>query len=152
MTDRFQITPEVHLILERDRGREVLLLERFQTGYWDGSYSLVAGHLDGRETARAGCVREAQEEAGITIDPTDLTFAHVLHRLDFLRPEGEERLSFFFLCSTWTGEPFNREPDKCSDLRWFDYNDLPDTMVGYVRHALHAVKGGLAYSEHGWDR
>ncbi len=151
MTDRFQITPEVHLILERDQGREVLLLERFQTGYWDGSYSLVAGHLDGRETARAGCVREAKEEAGITIDPADLAFAHLLHRLDFLRPEGEERLSFFFLCSTWTGDPVNREPDKCSDLSWFAYDALPDTMVDYVRHALHAVRDGVTYSEHGWN-
>ena len=67
MTERYRLIPEVYLILERDS--EVLLLRRFQTGYEDGKYGLVAGHLEAGESAVAGIVREAREEAGIGVGP-----------------------------------------------------------------------------------
>lgn len=141
--NRFKLIPEAHLVLARDD--QVLLLRRHQTGYEDGKYSLVAGHVDGAETAREAMSREASEEAGLRIAPGDLRLVHVIHRLGT-----EERLSFFFSPVAWQGEPVNREPHKCSELAWFPRDRLPEPMVPYVRHALEQVQAGQVYSEFGW--
>jgi ADP-ribose pyrophosphatase YjhB (NUDIX family) len=140
---RFQLIPEVHLVL-RQHGR-LLLLRRHNTGYEDGNWSLVAGHADGGETLRQACCREAAEEAGLAIDPTDLRLLHVVHRRST-----QERLSFFFSAGRWQGTPVNREPHKCSALDWFDAQALPANMVPYVRHALAMIAEGRVDSEFGW--
>ena len=140
---RFKLIPEVHLLLEREG--HVLLLQRFNTGYEDGKYSVVAGHVDGGEPARVAMCREAKEEADLDINPEDLILRHVVHRAST-----EERMSMFFSPLCWTGEPRNAEPHKCSDLSWFPLTDLPPNMVGYVRHAIAQIKAGSTYSEFGW--
>lgn len=43
--ERFKFVSAVHLFLIKDK--EILLLKRFGTGYRDGEYSVVAGHMDG---------------------------------------------------------------------------------------------------------
>jgi 8-oxo-dGTP pyrophosphatase MutT (NUDIX family) len=90
--------------------------------------------------------REASEEAGLTIAPRDLTLAHTLHR----RAE-EERLGFFFTCARWSGEPVNREPNKCDDLDWFAFGDWPEATIPYIRAALEHLLAGRPYSEFGWE-
>ncbi|MCP5082135.1 MAG: NUDIX domain-containing protein [Alphaproteobacteria bacterium] len=143
MTDRFKLIGEVHLILEQKSS--VVLLRRFQTGYEDGNYSLVAGHLDGDEPAKVGMMREAREEAGISVDPSALEFVHLMHR-----ERGDERMALFFRCTSWQGTVHNAEPHKCDDLSWFAYGALPDNLVPYIGHALACVRRGETYSEFAW--
>jgi 8-oxo-dGTP diphosphatase len=140
---RFTLVPEAHLLLFRDS--KVLLLRRHNTGYEDGNYSVVAGHIDGGETARAAMAREAWEEAGLRIAPADLQMCHVMHRR-----ATDERVSFFFTTPHWGGEPHNREPDKCSELGWFAIDSLPDNLIPYVRQAIKQVMREEMYSEFGW--
>ena len=73
MSKRATFRAAVYVLPRRDD--EILLARRFNTGFGDGYFSLIAGHVEQREFARACAVREVAEEAGITIDPADLVFA-----------------------------------------------------------------------------
>lgn len=145
MPARFRLIPEAHLLLFRDE--QVLLLRRFNTGWEDGNFSVVAGHIEGGETAREGMAREALEEAGLVIDPAQLQLAHVMHRRS-----DDERVSFFFTAAQWQGEPVNREPHKCSELAWYALGGLPGNVIPYIRQALACTLAGQTYSEFGWAR
>lgn len=133
-------------VLLRD-GDKVLLSRRANTGYQDGMYSVVAGHVEGDELATNAMVREAREEAGIKIEPSDLRLVHMAHRLG--RGQiGEERIDLFFECTKWNGEIMNMEPEKCDDLSWFDVHDLPDTMLPFVRNVIMDIQSGIVFSEY----
>ena len=71
MSDRFKLIPEAHIFLTNNNN-EILLLRRFNTGYEDGNYSVIAGHIDGNEEVKAAAIREAKEEVGIEIQPPDI--------------------------------------------------------------------------------
>ena len=144
MKERFKLIPTSHLILIKEH--EILLLRRFNTGFEDGNYSLIAGHLDGNETFIQAMIREAKEEAGITIKPDNLEVVHVIHR----KQPGHERVDFFIQAKEWEGEPKNLEPHKCDDLSWFPISSLPENTVGYIRQAIENVVNGKIYSEYGW--
>lgn len=144
--ERFKIIPVSHLILIRDN--KILLSRRFNTGYEDGNYSVVAGHLDGNETFTAAMVREAKEEAGIDITVEDLEVVHVMHRKS--PPVTNERVEFFLKAEKWQGELKIMEPDKCDDLKWFLIDNLPVNIVPYIKSAIENIQKGIFYSEFGW--
>lgn len=124
----------------------VLLLRRFGTGYQDGNYSVVAGHLNGGEPVKAAAVREAREEVGIDVSPRDLDVVGVMHRLS-----NDERIDFFLAASVWSGEVSNREPDKCDGLLWADPDALPENLIPYVRRALANYRCRIWFDSYGWD-
>ena len=142
--ERFKLIPTSHLILVKDN--KILLLRRFNTGYEDGNYSVVAGHLDGNETFIRAMIREAKEEAGIDIEYKDLEVVHVMHRID----PGSERIDFFIKASGWKSEPKIMEPHKCDDLSWFEFDKLPSNIIPYVKQAFNCIEKKIFYSEHGW--
>ncbi len=142
MRARFPVT--VHLLFFRDT--KILLIRRFKTGFRDGEYSVPAGHLDGDETVIAAAAREAAEEVGVRIELQDLFFSSVMHR-----NEGDERVDFFVHVRAWSGEPVNKEPHKCDDLRWEEIAALPVNTIPYVRQAIRNHLDGVRFDEFGWN-
>lgn len=139
----FAFLSAAHVFLLRNG--QVLLLRRFNTGYEDGNYSVPAGHLDGGEQVKVAAMREVREEVGVTIAPQDLDVVGVMHR-----KAEDERIDFFLATSRWEGEPHNREPHKCDQLRWADIDDLPENVIPYVRQALENSRCGKWFDSFGW--
>jgi 8-oxo-dGTP diphosphatase len=142
--DRFELRSAVYLILFKEN--KVLLSRRFNTGWMDGNYSLIAGHLDGDETVSQAIVREALEEAKIQINKDDLIPATVIHR-----KSDKEYIDFFFVAKSWIGEPKIGEPNKCDDLSWFSLDNLPSNLLPYVKEALENYKNKIPFFESGWN-
>ncbi len=131
------------------RGTTVAFVLREHTTWMNGYYGPPAGKVEENESYTAGAIREAKEEAGITIDPKDLVYAHTMHR----HSGGDmDWVDIYFEVTKWEGEPMNAEPDKHSELVWLDMKNLPDTIVPPVLAALEAVERGEQYSEYGWDQ
>lgn len=145
MSERFLIRAAVYLILLK--GNRILLCRRFNTGWMDGKYSLVAGHLDGGESVSRAMIREAKEEAGIVVKKKDLVPATVIHRV---YPE-QEYVDFFFVTKKWVGNPTITESNKCDDMSWFSLNKLPDNLLPYVKRAISNYQDKTPFFESGWD-
>lgn len=144
--ERFKILVAPHLILLKND--QVLLYLRQNTGYADGMYSLVAGHLEGGESAIKALIREAREEAGIEIDPRDLSVNCTMHWWS----KEVEYLYLFLTCRRWKGEPQNMEPEKCGELKFYPLSDLPFNLLPSVRKGIECALNGIHYCEHGWEQ
>jgi ADP-ribose pyrophosphatase YjhB (NUDIX family) len=140
---RHKFPVAVHLFFLRDD--QILLLRRFNTGYEDGNYSVVAGHVDAGETVTQAAIREAREEAGVLLTPENLRIVHVMNR-----KSDEERIDFFMSVRQWGGEIINAEPHQCDHLAWFPLHSLPSNIIPYVKFGLESYQKGIQYSEFGW--
>ena len=134
----------VYLLLVR--GDSILMLRRYNTGFQDGSYSMIAGHVEAGEDLKTAMAREAREEAGIELSPEAVEVVGVIHSIS-----DREYVNFFLKASEWTGEVTNMEPDKCDDLRWFGIDDLPDNTVPYARQAVENYRNGVWFGSMGWS-
>ena len=134
----------VHLILVNDCN-ETLMLRRFNTGFRDGEYGLVAGHVEVGESLKSAMIREAREEADITLSPETLEIIGVIPSLL------ENYVSFFLSADAWVGDARNMEPDKCDDMRWFHFKELPENTVPYIRLAIGNYLDGKWFSEVEFD-
>ena len=139
---RFKALVAVHLFLIREE--HILLLRRYNTGYADGQHSVIAGHLDGNEEIKTAMIREAREEAGIEIDPSQLQVVGVMHR-----KAGDERIDFFLAATQWANEIINKEPHKCDELAWYPLDALPNTTIPYIRTAIVNYRQGTWFNSFG---
>lgn len=139
-------TTHVAAYLVLRRGNDLLLSLRQKTGYCDGAYGLVSGHVEEGESATSGMIREAYEEAGILLLPSQLRVAHIGHRRT-----NRFVIDIFFECSEWSGELCNREPERCAELAFFPQAALPSNIVDYIAAALGHIEAGCIYSETGWS-
>ncbi|MFG2291805.1 NUDIX domain-containing protein [Streptomyces sp. NPDC048603] len=136
----------VHLYLERD-GRVLLGLRHPDSAFAGSVHHFLAGHCE-QESAVACLVREAEEEAGLAIDPSDVELAHVVHVVD--EPGGQPRMQLVFRAREWRGTPEVREPECCVSWDWWPADELPEPIVPYARVAIEGIRAGRLYSELGW--
>ena len=120
---------------------QVLLLK--QTRPNGGKYTFVGGQIESEEFAKASLIREADEEAGLKLEPNDLRLVHVLHKKD----KNGMRIILYFKAQNKDHEPINREPHKFKSVSWHRLETLPKSLSGTARHVLKMIKVGSLYSE-----
>lgn len=130
----------VYLLLKKED--EILLLLRQNTGYRDGNWGLVSGHVEEGEGIIDALIRETKEEVDIDVKRDDLEVVHVMYYNDD-RPY----VNFFVTCRKYFGEIRNAEPNKCEELRFFRENDLPPNTVEAVKKAVENIRNGKFFSE-----
>lgn len=131
------------VLLRAAVGSEMVLLQRRRgTGYRDGHWAVVAGHVDPGESAVEAALRETQEEAGVRVAPDDLVPLTAVHRYWPGAGPVEQRIDMFFAARRWTGEPRLVEPDKADALDWFSLDALPEPTVPHERLVLDALATG----------
>lgn len=142
-TSRAHTGVSAYLLLQRQG--KILLQLRQNTGYCDGMWSVVAGHVENNEPATEGMIREAREEIGIELLPHQIRPVHIMHR-----KSNRQNIDVFFECLSWQGEIRNLEPAKCEKMEFFPLSALPSNLVGYHALVLKYIPEGRFYSELGW--
>lgn len=135
----------VNLVVTQDS--QVLLMRRYNTGWNDGMYALMGGHVEDGENIYDAAVREAQEELGIAVKREDL-------KPLFSMQVSSDHVYFYFGCDQYEGIPTNIEPDQCDDLRFFNTDCLPDNLIAADKKALEMIFGTQekSFDTFGWEQ
>jgi 8-oxo-dGTP diphosphatase len=138
---------DVLLLLVRDG--HVLLALREGTGYADGMWNLPSGKLEADEDLVSALIREAREEVGIEIRPTEPVMVAAVHHRN---PEGSGRVGFFFEVASRPeqGQPVNAEPWKCAEIAWSPLDHLPLNTYPYTTAGIDLYRRGLPFGLDGW--
>lgn len=141
MAERFAIRMAVYIIFVR--GNEVLLSLRKNTGFKDGFYGWVQGHVEQGEEIKATALREVAEEVGVQVAPTEMRLAAVVHQQIEM-----PYMDFVFVCRKWSGQLANMEEAVCAEVKWFPVDNLPGNILPQVREYVRLINSdGLEFFE-----
>lgn len=144
MNEKHTVRVAVYALIIKDK--KILLLLRKNTGWQDGNYGLPSGHLEKGETIKKALIRELIEEVKLSVEETNLSFYHVMHRNE-IKDKNYEYVDFFFKVEYWAGEPVNAEPAVHGGVKWFDLDQLPENIVPNIKAAIEHFKAKIGFSE-----
>jgi len=144
----FTLPAYVGIILQKNN--KVFLVQRHNTDWMPGHWNFPGGLVEKAEPLLDTAMRETKEEIGVLVQPDWFTLVHVIH-VHASKTNTKDILGFYFLTQSWSGEPKNNEVQKHSDAAWFDINALPSNITQHAHLALHGIKTGTMYSQHGWN-
>lgn len=127
----------------------MLLVQRYNTNWMSGYWNFPGGLVEENETLASAAAREIQEEVGVTVNAADFIFSHILH-VRANNKNTQDIIGFYFIAEKWSGTPINNEPQRHSDVAWFDLNNLPEHITEHALLAIESIKTGEKHIEHGW--
>lgn len=141
--------PYLAVFIVLRKKNKIAFVMRSTTAWMNGYFGLPSGKVEKNESFLAAAIREAQEEIGIGVKPKDLKYVHTVHRHE---PSSfaQDWVDVYFEAIKWSGQPYNAEPSRHSELAWLDPLKLPKNVVPSVRFALNQIQAGKVYSEYGW--
>ncbi|MER6847676.1 NUDIX domain-containing protein [Streptomyces flaveolus] len=108
-----------------------------------GQLTVVSGHLQAGEPLDHAARREAKEEAGALISAEQQEFCGLIHHHD--PGGGLDRITAVFVAQSWTGEPYNAEPDKHERLLWVPKERPSPDCHPYTTTILHMLTHGPSH-------
>lgn len=127
-----------YLLLVKDNQ---VLLQKRKSGVLDGKYSLVAGHTECGENVIQAIKREAEEESNIILNENEIEVKVVVQRPNaFYKGVPTDIIDFFIYAQNYFGEIKNNEPNKCSELKFYPIDNLPEETLPHVKQAIQAYK------------
>ena len=124
------------------RGGEVLLGRRSDSGH----LTPVTGIVDPGEEPADAAVREALEEAGVSIRAERLAWVHQIPRITYDNGDQSDYLDLTFRCSWIDGDPYPAD-GEFTDVGWYPHrviDDLDHDMRARIQAAL-AADGHAAF-------
>lgn len=96
-------------------------------------WCIPGGRLEMFETLEHAVIREVKEETDLDVEVIKLMGIcdHII------REESAHWVATSYLCKIKSGEAKIMEPDKASDMRWFDLDDLPEKLTITTKKALN---------------
>ncbi len=143
MEERFNSHLTVGLILLKDN--KVVLIKRKNTGYMDGMYGFLAGHVEAHESLKQAVIREAYEEGNITVSEEDLEFVCGIRN-----GENNNYINFYFKAENFKGELKINEEDKCEEIIWKDINDIPENTIVNDKKSITNMLNGVHFEEYNY--
>lgn len=149
MEKRFSTPTAVFLIIlkKEDKKTKILLQKRQNTGYMDNMWDLCAsGHVEKGESVTEAIIREANEEIGIKVPKENLRFAGFY----YTNIKEKTYCYVYFGANKYENTPKINEPEKCSDLKWFDIENLPTDMIPDRKISVLKYLKNEYFGEIGW--
>ena len=141
MPERYTVRVACYMFIFVDK--KVLLMKRDKLTCYGEFYTVPSGHLDENESPLQCAIRETFEETGIRVNEAE--FSSVIHRVGKNPPkkwcQSIDYMDFFFVCRSFTGIPKIMEPEKCSEIKYTNIDELPVNFVPYVKLALDNLLG-----------
>jgi 8-oxo-dGTP diphosphatase len=114
--------PKVGVAILIEKDGKVLLGKR-KGAHGAGTWAPPGGHIEFGETFEETAKREALEEIGVRIiDPVVVGITN-----DFFEKEQKHYITVFIAAET-KDTPKIMEPEKCSNLSWFNWKKLPTPL------------------------
>ena len=108
------------------------LMGRRSNAHGAGRWSLPGGHLEFGESFEDAARREVKEETGLSI--RNVRVGGVTN--DRFEDEGKHYVTVWMTSEHSAGTPTILEPDKFTDLAWFDFANLPQPLFHPWRQLL----------------
>lgn len=119
-------------------GRQQILLLRRNKEPEVGKWSIPGGAIEYGENVEDALTREMREEIGMRCD-----ISLFLGFCNYILPDRSRHwISLFFVVEALDAgcNPMNMEPDKHSDMRWFDLDALPEELTSNTQKAIALYK------------
>lgn len=120
-------------IIIRNDGK--VLLGKRKGSHGEGTWSFPGGHLEKFETLEICGLRENSEETGLEIEVIDKNYSPITTN-DFFAKENKHYVTLYIRANYLSGEPKVKEPEKCEEWKWFEWENLPNNLFIPVKNLI----------------